>query len=99
MLAWPKEERSQKIDNLPASATCVGLLLNNYPIKPCSTLSVTSHCTLRKKKIVFCVLARCSASAERVGQGKVGGVNRRVLSTWWLLGLVLMYVVYLTLFG
>ena len=26
-------------------------------------------------------------SAERVGQGKVGGVTRRVTCTWWLLGL------------
>ena len=28
-----------------------------------------------------------SASAERVGQGEVGGVTRRVLCTWQLLGL------------
>ena len=28
-----------------------------------------------------------SASAERVGQGKVGGVTCRVTCTWWLLGL------------
>ena len=31
--------------------------------------------------------ARGSASAERVGQGEVGGVTRRVTCTWWLLGL------------
>ena len=30
-----------------------------------------------------------SASAERVGQGEVGGVTGRVLCTWWLLGLAL----------
>ena len=30
-----------------------------------------------------------SASAERVGQGEVGGVTDRVLCTWWLLGLAL----------
>ena len=29
-----------------------------------------------------------SASAERVGQGEVGGITRRVTCTWWLLGLV-----------
>ena len=28
-----------------------------------------------------------SASAERVGQGEVGGVTSRVTCTWWLLGL------------
>ena len=28
-----------------------------------------------------------SASAERVGQGEVGGVTRRVTCTWWLPGL------------
>jgi len=28
-----------------------------------------------------------SASAERVGQGEVGGVTRRVTCTWWLLWL------------
>ena len=27
------------------------------------------------------------ASAERVGQGEVGRVTRRVACTWWLLGL------------
>ena len=27
-----------------------------------------------------------SASAERVGQGEVGGVIHRVTCTWWLLG-------------
>ena len=30
-----------------------------------------------------------SVSAERVGQGEVGGVTGRVLCTWWLLGLAL----------
>ena len=28
-----------------------------------------------------------SASAEKVGQGEVGGITRRVLCTWQLLGL------------
>ena len=28
-----------------------------------------------------------SMSAEKVGQGEVGGVNRKVLCTWQLLGL------------
>ena len=28
-----------------------------------------------------------SASAERVGQGEVGGVTHGVTCTWWLLGL------------
>ena len=28
-----------------------------------------------------------SASAERVGQGEMGGVTNRVIYTWWLLGL------------
>ena len=28
-----------------------------------------------------------SVSVERVGQGEVGGVTRRVTCTWWLLGL------------
>ena len=28
-----------------------------------------------------------SASAERVGQGEVGGITRRVTCTWWLVGL------------
>ena len=37
----------------------------------------------------YCKLGRMdlgSASAERVGQKEVGGVSRRVLCTWWLLG-------------
>ena len=33
-------------------------------------------------------LCICFASAERVGQGEVGGVTRRAAYTWWLLGLV-----------
>ena len=28
-----------------------------------------------------------SASAERVGEGEMDGVTRRVTCTWWLLGL------------
>ena len=34
-------------------------------------------------------LRASSVSAERVGQGEVGGVICRVLCTWWLLGLAL----------
>ena len=44
----------------------------------------TVYCT---EKIVSAHLCAGSASAERVGQGKVGGVIRRVLCTWQLLGL------------
>ena len=43
----------------------------------------TVHC---REKISACLRAG-SASAERVGQEEVGGVNRRVRCTWWLLGL------------
>ena len=42
------------------------------------------HCT---KKIVSAYLQVDSASAERVGQGEVGGVTRRVLCTLQLLNL------------
>ena len=44
----------------------------------------TAHCT---EKIASACLHTGSVSAERVGQGKVAGVTRRVTSTWWLLGL------------
>ena len=44
----------------------------------------TAHCT---EKIVSVCWRAGSASAERVGQGEVGGVTRRVLCTWQLLGL------------
>ena len=44
-----------------------------------------SCCALRRKDSLF-VLAR--RLAERVGQGEVGGVTRRMLCTWQLLGLV-----------
>ena len=44
------------------------------------------HCA---EKIVSVRLCAGSALAERVGQGEVGGVTRRVLCTWWLLGLAL----------
>ena len=47
---------------------------------------VTSHYA---EKIVSVHLCAGSASAERVGQGEVGGVTGRVLCTWWLLGLAL----------
>ena len=46
----------------------------------------TAHCA---EKIVSARLHTGSASAERVGQGAVGGVTGRVLCTWWLLGLAL----------
>ena len=46
----------------------------------------TAHCA---QKIVSARLRAGSASAERVGQGEVGGVTGRVLCTWWLLGLAL----------
>ena len=46
----------------------------------------TAHCA---EKIVSARLRAGSASAERVGQGEVGGVTSRVLCTWWLLGLAL----------
>jgi len=46
----------------------------------------TAHCA---EKIVSARLRAGSASAERVGQGEVGGVIHRVLCTWWLLGLAL----------
>ena len=44
----------------------------NPLIKPYSALLVTPYWALRR-----------AASAERVGQGELGGVTRR----WWLLGL------------
>ena len=46
----------------------------------------TAHCA---EKIVSERLRAGSVSAERVGQGEVGGVTGRVLCTWWLLGLAL----------
>ena len=46
----------------------------------------TAHCM---EKIVSARLRMGSASAERVGQGEVGEVTRRVTGTWWLLGLAL----------
>ena len=42
------------------------------------------HCT---EKIVSERLHAGSASAEKVGQGEVGGVTRRVTCTYWLLWL------------
>ena len=47
---------------------------------------VTSHCT-EKISACFACLHAGSVSAERVGQGEVGGVTRKVLCTCWLLGL------------
>ena len=45
------------------------------------------HTAHSAEKIVSARLRAGSASAERVGQGEVGGVTGRVLCTWWLLGL------------
>ena len=45
----------------------------------------TVHCA---EKTVSARLYAGSASAESVREGEVGGVNRRVTCTWWLLGLV-----------
>ena len=42
-----------------------------------------------QKRVVSVCLCTDSVSAERVVQGKVGGVTGRVLCTWWLLGLPL----------
>ena len=42
------------------------------------------HCA---EKMVSAHLRAGSASAERVGQGQVGGVIRRVTCTWWLVWL------------
>ena len=42
------------------------------------------HCA---EKMVSAHLRAGSASAERVGQGEVGGVIRRVTCTWWLVWL------------
>ena len=44
----------------------------------------TAHCA---EKIVSARYMHGSASAERVGQGEVGGFTCRVTCTWWLLGL------------
>ena len=49
-------------------------------------LDHTAHCA---EKIVSARLRTGSVSAERVGEGEVGGVTGRVLCTWWLLGLAL----------
>ena len=40
------------------------------------------HHAARKDSPYECI----SASAEKVGQGAVGGVTHRVTCTWWLLG-------------
>ena len=55
------------------------------PLNPVvhSWLRHNVQCT---EKIVSACLHTGSASAERVEQGEVGGVIRRVLCTWWLLG-------------
>ena len=42
---------------------------------------------LLNSKLSFGYIILRTASAERVGQGEVGGVTRRVTCTWWLLGL------------
>ena len=45
----------------------------------------TACCALHRKDIVSVHLHTGSVLAERVGQGKVGGVTCRVTCTWWLL--------------
>ena len=62
------------------------LLIN--PLNPIVRfwLHHTAHCA---EKIVSARLRTGSASAERVGQGEVGGVIGRVVCTWWLPGLAL----------
>ena len=47
------------------------------------------HTAHYAEQIVSARLRAGSASAERVGQGELGGVTGRVLCTWWLLGLAL----------
>ena len=71
-----------------AAPNICSLTLINEPIKPYSALLVTSHCTLRRKDSLAHLHAG-SVLAERVGQEEVGGVTRRVMCTWWLLGLAL----------
>ena len=50
---------------------------------------VTKWCnqTITNHVDSLCMLACSSVSAERVGQGEVGGITHRVTCTWWLLGL------------
>ena len=47
------------------------------------------HHTVHCAKIISACLHAGSALAERVGQGEVGGITRRVTCTWWLLGLAI----------
>ena len=49
---------------------------------------ITSYCHCAEKIVSACWCAG-SVLAERVGQGEVGGVTRRVLCTWQLLGLAI----------
>ena len=42
----------------------------------------TAHCA---EKIVYACKHAGSVSAQKIGQGEVGGVTRKVLCTWWLL--------------
>ena len=71
--------------------SCFFFLCIDFTINPLNPivhfwLHHTAHCA---EKIVSARLRAGSASAERVGQGEVGGVTGRVLCTWWLLGLAL----------
>ena len=76
------------LDPLRLLLTQSGTRLLFNPLNPIVHfwLHHTAHCA---EKIVSARLRAGSASAERVGQGEVGGVTGRVLCTWWLLGLAL----------
>ena len=57
------------------------LACNSYfPLASVQTYWIRTTCRV-------CMPHAGSASAERVGQGEVGWVTRRVTCTWWLLGL------------
>ena len=58
--------------------------VNNYPFKPCSTLLITSYCTLCRKDSLCALVRRFCVSRN----GGTGGGGWRVLCTWQLLGLV-----------
>ena len=64
----------------PCQTTCTWCLAGRAPIGH-FWLHHTVHCTKH--------LHAGSASAERMGQGEVCGVIRRVTCTWWLVGLAL----------
>ena len=61
--------------------------LDDFKLNPLNiqcTFGYIILCTTQKR---LCAVHAGSASAEWVGQGKVGGVTCRVSCTWWLLGL------------